>query len=368
MKDHSFLFFCKPMNIKKHLNRAHLWLGATVGLITSFSGITGSLYVWQPELTALFAQDMLRAPGAGTVKYEDYLRTAKNLEAVHKDSLLAVRFPNRERKTIRLDFKNGDSCYYHPGSGRYLGENPFAIAFFDTLLQLHRNMCLGAAGQYIIGTASLIFALLILGSGFYLWWHIYKNRRLKGFSFKRKANPKVFNFNLHKLAGIYGLAPLFIIAVTGGYFTYYPTYKDFLDTLPGFEKESKSSLPLPETGARFDLAQTAHGLYPHYYIRMMSCPTSKKPVYRFRFINSNVIQSGLRKPTDIFTTRDRIITKVSSYETFSKTGKVTAQMYPVHIGELLGFFNRVLVFLGGFLPAVLYVTGLRFFLFRKELL
>ena len=77
----------------------------------SFSGLTGALYVWQLELLSLFEQDVLKIPD--DIIYKDYYKTAKNLESVHIYSLVAIKFPERERQTIRLDFINGDSYYYH---------------------------------------------------------------------------------------------------------------------------------------------------------------------------------------------------------------------------------------------------------------
>lgn len=356
------------MKTKIYLKQLHLWLGLTVGFIASFSGITGSLYVWQPELSALFEKDVLRIPNADGVKYKDYLQTAKNLESVHIDSLVAIRFPARERETIQVDFISGDSYYYHPSSGKYLGKNPFTVTFFKTLLQLHRNLCIGSPGKYIIGTASLLFGFLILISGLYLWRNIYKKRWKKGFSFKRNTNSKVFNFNLHRLIGIYGLLPLFIIAITGSYFTYYSSYEQILNTIPNFKRKSNTSLRLPEIGTPFNFDKTVLDLYPHYKIITIKYPINNKSTYRFRFTNLSAIQSGLRKPIDIFTTHNRVITKINSYKAFSKTKKIAAQMYPIHIGESFGFLNRIVVFLVGLLPIILFITGLRFFLFRKKLL
>ena len=354
---------------RKYQKQIHLWLGLTVGLISSFSGITGALYVWQPEISALFEKDLLKVSDARAIAYKDYLQTARDLESVHLDSLKAIRFPERERQTIRLDFENGDRCYYHPGNGQYLGKNPSTVSFFDTLLRLHRNLCMGTKGKYIIGTSSLLFGFLILGTGLYLWYTIYRKRWRKGFSFKKSANSKTFNFDLHKIVGIYGLLLLFIIAITGGYFTYYTSYKKILNTIPSFEKENSSSMPLPGSGTPFNFDRTVWGLYPHYKIRtIIRYPNDGNPSYRFRFINSITIGPGLRKTTDIFTTHDKLVTEVRSYETSSKTEKITAQMYPLHKGESLGFFNRILVFIGGLLPLVLYITGLRFFLFRKNII
>lgn len=356
------------MKIKKVIKKIHLWLGLTVGLIASFSGITGSFYVWQPEISALFAKKMLKIQDFQNIKYNDYIRTAQGLERIHLDSLKSIKFPERERQSIRLDFINGNSHYYHPANGNYLGKNPNIVTFFDTLLQLHRNLGIASFGKYIVGSSSIIFGFLVLGSGFYLWVNIYKKRWKKGFSFKTSLKRKVFNFNVHRIIGIYGMIPLFVIAITGGYFTYYLTYKDILNTIPGFEKKSNTSLQLPNVGASFDFNQTVLHLYPDYKAITIIYPSNNNQRYRYRFINLTEVQKGIRKPTDIFTTPDKVVTKVNSYENFSLSEKITAQMYPIHIGESFGTIYRIIVFFSGFLPLLLYITGIRFFLFRKKIL
>ncbi|WP_146032853.1 PepSY domain-containing protein, partial [Arenibacter sp. NBRC 103722] len=41
------------------IRNLHLWLGLTCGLIASISGLTGSLYIWQPELSAMLNPELL---------------------------------------------------------------------------------------------------------------------------------------------------------------------------------------------------------------------------------------------------------------------------------------------------------------------
>ena len=75
------------------------------------------------------AKDVLRIDNADTVTYSQSLQTAQSLESLHLDSLKAIRFPQRERQTIQVGLKNGDSYYYDPGNGQYLGKNPSTASF-----------------------------------------------------------------------------------------------------------------------------------------------------------------------------------------------------------------------------------------------
>lgn len=354
------------MSLLKIIKTVHLWIGLTVGLIVSFCGITGAIYVWEPEITSTLSKDILSIDKNITVSYDDILATAESLKNTYKDSILNFYYPYRNRQTIAIDFLDGTKKFYHPKTGIYLGNKSSAISFFETVLKLHRTLLIKNIGKYIVGWSSLIFALIILGSGMYLWIKIYKKRWKKGFHFNRFSKKKAFNFNLHKVAGIYFVIPLFIISITGIYFTFNKDFKALLNTIPSFDKISSSNVYIPKLGTPFQLHKTIKELQPIYKIRSINYPRKRKNQYRFRFINNNTIKSGLRKPIEIKTTKKFIITNVISYEHATLGNKIANQMFPIHIGEILGLSSRIFVFICGFIPLTLYITGIRFYLFRKK--
>ncbi|WP_262495105.1 PepSY domain-containing protein, partial [Arenibacter sp. NBRC 103722] len=47
------------ITFNRFIRNLHLWLGLTCGLIASISGLTGSLYIWQPELSAMLNPELL---------------------------------------------------------------------------------------------------------------------------------------------------------------------------------------------------------------------------------------------------------------------------------------------------------------------
>ncbi|WP_233899656.1 PepSY-associated TM helix domain-containing protein [Tenacibaculum piscium] len=217
----------KPYKIIKTL---HLWLGLTVGAIVSFSGITGALYVWQPEISSYLTAKELHIDTFDKTKisYQKNIQTVAKLTEIHGDSIKKIQLPYRKNNYIILTFLNGTTSYYHPEKGVYLGSNLKTNSFFKTLLQLHRNLCFKPYGSYIIGVSSLIFFFLILISGFLLWHRSYKRRWKKGFTINWYSSKKKFNYNLHKVAGIYFIIPLITLSFSGAYFTFYKEYRTLL--------------------------------------------------------------------------------------------------------------------------------------------
>ena len=109
------------MSFSKLIRKIHLWLGVTCGLIVSFSGLTGSLYVWQPEITRMLNSEMLVIKDENALGNKEILQTTISLIEVHKDSISKIVLPYREQQTISIEFKGGRKNYYHPSSGSLLG-------------------------------------------------------------------------------------------------------------------------------------------------------------------------------------------------------------------------------------------------------
>lgn len=349
----------------KIIKMLHLWLGLTIGAVVSFSGLTGALYVWEPEISAYLSKQELNIKAITKPNYKTNIQTALELKKIYGDSIEKIQLPYRKNQYVALTFLNGTTSYYHPENSTYLGSNLKIVSFFKTLLQLHRNLCLKTYGGYIMGISSLIFCFFILFSGFLLWRRSYKKRWKKGFVMKWFTSKKKFNYNLHKIAGIYFIIPLMIMSFSGGYFTFYKEYRKIFSVLPDYKNKDIDAVKNIKIGTLFSIEEQSEKLLPTYKLWSIYFPVNKDGSYRFRFVNNIEITNGLRKTTDVFTDKNLITKKVSSFNTASSALKILGQMYPIHIGESLGFFHRLLVFISGVIPLVLYITGIRFYLNKK---
>ncbi|MBE0393240.1 PepSY domain-containing protein [Flavobacterium sp. PL002] len=344
------------------VRKFHLWVGITCGLVASISGISGAMYVWQPELSAALNPELLKMKNIDSLEEAVFLKTAASLTATHSDSISKMFLPYREQQTISIEFKNGKINYYNSENGQFLGERSASIVFFENLLKFHRTLLIPEIGKYVTGTSTIIFLLVILLSGIYIWYKTYSATLKNGFKIKWKSKKKKFNFDLHKVLGISFFIPLLTIAFTGAYFTYNSYYKKALSVLDSktiFKQEIQNSNPT-------SFAAILSNSDKSYALRAIYYPNDANDNYRFRYIESRFKTQGLRKTKELTVSTNLKIISLTDYKNDATSNRVAAQFYPVHIGEIAGPFGRILVFIAGLIPITLYITGFRIYLFKKR--
>lgn len=340
------------------IRKTHLWLGLTCGLIASFSGLTGSLYVWQPEITALLNPHLLKVKNISDIDEATILKSAATLTENLKDSIDKIYLPYREQQTISILFKNGKTNYYHPVNYELLGSKSTSISFFENLLNLHRTLGIPKIGKYIVGTSAVLFFLFILTSGIYIWWKTFAHNFRKGFNIKWKSRKKKFNFDLHKVSGIYFFTPLFVIAFTGAYFTYNTFYKSALKIFDEF-KNTQVNEAMKTNENFLEFSDVLKNSNETYALSAIYFPKDSTSSYRFRYIKDRFIKAGFRKTKEVELSPDGKTTTLSDFKFDTNSNRIAAQFYPIHIGEIAGLLGRVLVFISGFVPILLFITGFK---------
>ena len=301
------------LNIAKKI---HLWIGLISGLIASLSGLSGALYVWQPELSRALNPEILSVRGAETLKEETIHKTAYELYRNFGDNLLAIHLPNREQQSIQLVLENGESRFFHPQTGNMLGEKTSSIRFFEGLLSFHRTLLIPKYGKYLVGGSAVLFFSLLLTSG--------------------------------------------------SFFTFMPTYKRALRILDEPVKTAEATTknePLTHV-----YPEQVLSLPPQdgYKLRAVYFPTEASGHYRFRYIKDRVITAGLRKTKQVQINQNYEVIMSTDFRQSQLSEKIVAQVYPIHIGETLGLFGWMLVFITGFIPTILSTTGYRFYLHYRH--
>jgi uncharacterized iron-regulated membrane protein len=344
------------------VRKIHLWVGITCGLLASISGITGAMYVWQPELIGALNPELLKVKNIDRLDDAVFVETASFLTKTHSDSISKMFLPYREQQTISIQFTNGETKYYNPENGQFLGDKSASIVFFEDLLKFHRTLLIPKIGKYVTGGSTIIFFLLILLSGIYIWYKNYCTNLKNGFKIKWKSKKKKFNFDLHKVLGVSFFIPLFAMAFTGAYFTYNTYYKKALSVI-----DSKTDL---RQVAQIDTTASFEDVLSHsdksYALRAIYYPKKENGVYRFRYIESRFVTQGLRKTKELTISTNQKIISLTDYRYEPLSKRIAAQFYPVHVGEIAGTFGRILVFIAGLIPITLYITGFRIYLSKKR--
>lgn len=349
-----------PLKIARKI---HLFLGLTCGIIASISGLTGSLYVWQPEIVAALNPQLLKVDSFNHISEAKLLKTSRTLYKTHKDSVGKIFLPYREQQSISVIYRTGKTLYYHPGTGELLGEKSVSILFFENLLKIHRSLGISGIGKYIVGGSAILFFLFLLTSGFFLWWKKYKLNFKKGIKIKWRRNKKRFNYDVHKSLGFLFFTPLLIIAFSGAYFTFNIYYKKGLKLMDSFQNVS-SDKKIRE-GDTLDIHKVLENPDKKYSLRAIYFPEASNAAYQFRYIEDRFIVPGLRKTRELKLNEKGKVLSFTSFYSDPLSEQIASQFYPLHIGEIAGLSGRILVFISGFIPVILFITGLRFYFWRS---
>ncbi|RTY72565.1 PepSY domain-containing protein [Flavobacterium sp. LS1P28] len=344
------------------VRKIHFWVGITCGLVASISGLSGAMYVWQPEFSAALNPELLKMKNIDSLEDDVFLKTASSLATTHSDSISKMFLPYREQQTISIEFKNGKTNYYNSENGQFLGEKSASIVFFEDLLKFHRTLFIPKIGKYVTGTSTIVFLLLILLSGIYIWYKTYSSTLKNGFKIKWKSKKKKFNFDLHKVLGVSFFIPLLTISFTGAYFTYNSYYKKALSVLDSrtiLKQETQNKNPPSFATILLD-SDKSYDLRAIYYLK------DANDNYRFRYIESRFKTQGLRKTKELTVSTNLKTISLTDYRNDATSNRLAAQFYPVHTGEIAGLFGRILVFIAGLIPLTLYITGFRIYLSKKR--
>lgn len=294
----------KNYTFRKLINDIHLWVGIPTTIVLFIVCLTGTIYVFQREITQWVDSDKFfvktdgkdhALPLAGlirnierekkdskvtniqisdikneawtfTVTPDDIIEKRKAEEAEEKKNKMAEGKPgNKEKSDKRAgekgkgnDKKAGQKdrdrikrYLVNPYTGVIQGESQTPTSkFFSTVLKLHRWLLMEDnrdTGKAIIGTSSILMILLEL-TGLILWlpakvksWNKW-NLWKGGFKIKTDGNWRRMNFDLHKSLGFYTFIFVTIMAVTGPYFSFKWYREGFSNALR--EKKEKESKPL----------------------------------------------------------------------------------------------------------------------------
>ncbi|WP_395715339.1 PepSY-associated TM helix domain-containing protein [Prosthecobacter sp.] len=193
------------MKIRRTLLWLHRWVGVVAGLVILFLAITGGMLVFQ------HTQDRWLNPGLFPHQTGNHAPVSKALEEVarkHPDMRVqGIRLPRDKHDALVLMGGNR-MIHCDPSSGAILGIRPRMGLWWQTLVKLHVNLMLGTTGGLIVEIATWTTLGLAL-TGLWLWWP------LRIFGFRKGANFRRFNLDLHSVAGLYSSLFLIIVCITG---------------------------------------------------------------------------------------------------------------------------------------------------------
>ncbi|SIO16269.1 PepSY-associated TM helix domain-containing protein [Algoriphagus halophilus] len=208
------------MNFKKIINRLHLWLGLSSGLVVFIVAITGCIYAFQAEIkdltySFLFVEsekkEVLPPSKISEIAYQ----------AFPEGHLHAVLYPTSERSAQAIFFSYGEGndhykiAYINPYSGEVLKLKDEYADFFRVVLDGHFYLWLPPEiGQPVVASFTLIFLFMVI-SGLILWWPKKKSNLKQSLKIKWSGRWRRKNYDLHQVLGFYVMIFAFVFSVTG---------------------------------------------------------------------------------------------------------------------------------------------------------
>ncbi len=364
--------------MRRFLTKAHRWLGFPFGLLFLITFATGFITAID-ELTK-----HLSLPSANyqNSNLEQQARALHHFVSIH-NSIRAIKMPTPSmpfyQVLISEKGQRGLFVYGIDYPHKELHHEITESAFFDTVLQLHRNYLLGREnpggipGNQIAAWVGLI-ALILSLVGLWLWWPLRKTFALKHIIPQGNAR-KHYYFN-HMTAGVITLIAIMVLAMSGAGITYRDITKNILGVEEKAPLKSPSMMIDTTTPSWLGWLKSAYQIMPDGQLQqvLFPRPTRSKStnnnsparsvaesVYEFRFVTSSDWLGLANSTVSINQTQSTI----SSHQAFSELTlgeKIYRVMVPLHTGRNMGLGYLVIVLAFSLLGSLMVASGLISFL------
>lgn len=352
------------------IQKVHLWIGIIIGLFFSLSGLSGSILVFDDELDMYFNANLWRVePQSDVMRLDEATHKVQSYFTGH--AVLLARLPREPDHSIEYWIKKNEvleQVYVDPWTLEILGRRDEHAGFLGFLHDLHVHLLADDDGLFVNGILGLILLLTVL-TGLWLAWPGWR-KLVNALRVPRKSTRFASWFALHRSAGLISMLLLFVVALTGAAMVFYkPTNAALVAVFggPGLSEppliehiEPHDIQKLPST-----LLRTAESEIPGANATWLRFPVKPEMpfVVRLKYPDDSHPNGTSYVALNSFSGDVMMAHDAKS----SGTGQQIADMkYPLHIGTAAGLSGRMLIFVTGFIPTILFVTGIYTWWFRRN--
>lgn len=368
--------------------KVHLYLGLFAGAVFVLIGLTGSLLAFEYPLDEWLNADLM------TVNGNQLQNNPVSVDAIVESGLkaipamgkpLSLDFPRHSGLAFALWFEQPavdantlerHQIFINPYTARVTGQRLlidfdriWRDPFKDFILRLHYSLGLAYTGMTLVGFIGLGLLFSVL-SGLILWWPS-SGKFSKALTFKRNSSAERFNFDLHKTFGFYPSFLLIILILTGVYLIF-PNYGRGLISVFSPVAEpwpSYQSTISKENGAPLRFSQViaiTDARCPDGEYSRIDFPQNDRDVY---LVNKRTLDEPNQRHPQRRLWIDQYsgkIIHVQDRSTRTPGDTFVEWLYPLHTGEAFGIAGQLIIMLMGFVPLVLYVTGIKRWLQKRR--
>ncbi len=362
----------------KIIQKIHLYIGLTSGLLVCFLGITGCILAFQSEIETLT---------------QEYRFVEKQQKPYLNPSILkekaAQLLPGKIAHSViyeqpgnaaQVSFYNVDPEYYYvafmnPYNGELLKLKNMDDDFFRIVLDGHFYLWLPPnIGQPIVSYGTLLFVIMLI-TGLILWWPKKKNVRKQRFTIKLSSRWRRLNYDLHSVLGFYALFLALILGLTGMSFGLQWVRSSVHWAFSGGESHKEYMQPPSVLTAANQSASAPDKIYAYM---LKQHPNARLleihfPEDKTTSISANAnYGEGTYWKTDFRYFDQYTLKELSVNHSFGRLkdaglADLVARMnYDIHIGAIGGLAGKIIAFLVSFLCASMPVTGFLIWYGRKN--
>lgn len=360
-------------SLKKVIRKIHLYLGLTTGIIVFIIAITGCLWVFKEEITALTSNvPTVEVQNKEVLNPTEVKKIAQSVYPNQHIHGTLYKGNNNPIEVIFYQKKPEEfyrSVFLNPWSGEVIHQENHLEGFFHFVLDGHMYLWLPhKVGEVIVEWSTVIFFLMII-SGIILWWPKNKKIRKQRLWFKWKPSTKWKrkNYDLHQIIGFYASFIAIILVFTGLVMAFdnfagavyygiggdkdiaFQVPKNKSKPLSGNDEDSKINELLPLLNKKYPSAKDFEIHYPYNeeYSIYVEVSNSDGLFYDsdYKFYDQKTLEE--LKSTSIY----------GNYNEANFSDMVLRMNYDIHIGAIGGIAGKILAFIISLFCASLPITG-----------
>ncbi|MBW4611871.1 MAG: PepSY domain-containing protein [Desmonostoc vinosum HA7617-LM4] len=349
------------MKIRTLALTLHRYIGIFAGVLLVIISVTGSLLVFDDEIDHLLNPHLLEVvPQAELISPQAAaLTVAKAFPDLKLHSIAIPQARDGVYKLIAINSKDKPIEYYiNPYNGDILGSRPWAQTVTGLIGELHVHLFAGELGGTIVGMCGIL--LFVVGITGVLLWNGWR-RLAWGLQIRWRSPGKIINYDLHKVGGILSVVVLCVLALTGTAIVFWSQLEGPVYWLTGSrpkpaEVVSQVVAGVPTMGINA-IVQKAEAALPGAKTFMIYLPKQPQEVFYMwmRFPQANAFQRDAYMQLDRYTGK---ILWLDNPQTAPLAASIENTQYVLHFGQYGGLLTRILYFVIGFIPVILFVTGI----------
>ncbi len=372
----------------KILRKIHLWLSVPFGIIIALICFSGSMLVFEPEITRSANHDVyyVNAINNNPLPMGELMETVK-ASLPDSVSITGVTVYNNPERTyqVSLSKPRRASLFIDQYSGQITGRYE-RMAFFSTMFKLHRWLLDSAnphgaglkVGKTLVGLSALAFVIALV-TGVIIWIPRARKNLKKNLSISFSNGWKGFWKGLHVAGGMYALIFVLAMSLTGLTWSF-DWYRSAFYAVCGVEHTPRNFGNVSNKQEQRDGRKGGHGhdgnrgehrhgsgRYHSEFGRWQQVydelkeqnPDAPQITIGPESASVNLGSMGNGRATDRyeFNRRSGEISPSTLYADSNEADKLRGWIYAIHTGGFGGIITRIIWMLSALMGASLPLTG-----------